>query len=349
MVFMQPLVSIIITNHNYAEFLAEAIDSALAQSGVEIEVIVVDDGSTDESAGIIAGYGDTIHSVSQSNGGHCAASNTGFLHSRGNVVMFLDADDYLLPGAALALASALDTDPKASKAQGYLAVIDRDGLASGQRIPRKLSPSGYYRDKTLLWGKHSFRHTFTSGSAWPRWFLNEVMPLPESRLLGTDSCLNEVSTLFGRTISLDMAVAAYRVHGRNIGPASLTFSANSIHQRLALLEAKHQYFAEWANKHGHALSSDASFRRARNWRFSLLAYSAALLDGVSPASSSTEFLLSPLRTGQTHFARAVFLSLMFCVIRCLPRRPALALARSLLQLPRPETDDPTLATDRRII
>ena len=346
---MQPLVSIIITNHNYAEYLAEAIDSALTQSGVNSEVIVVDDGSTDGSAEVIAGYGDAIQSVSQSNGGHCAASNTGFLRSRGEVVIFLDADDYLLPGAALALASALNSDPEASKAQGYLTVIDRNGQASGRRIPRRLSPSGFYRDKTLHWGKHLFRHTFTSGSAWPRWFLSEVMPLPESRLLGTDSCLNEVSTLFGRTISLDMAVAAYRVHGRNIGPASLTFSASSIRQRLAMLEAKHQYFAEWANKHGYALSSDASFRRARNWRFSLLAYSAALLEGIPPESRGAEFLLSPLRTGQTHFTRAIFLSFMFCVIRCLPRRPALALARRLLRLPKPESDNPTLATDRRII
>jgi hypothetical protein len=158
-----------------------------------------------------------------------------------------------------------------------------------------------------------------------------------------------VSTLFGRTISLDMAVAAYRVHGRNIGPAGLTFSAKSIRQRLALLEAKHQYFAEWANKRGHTLSSDASFRHARNWRFSLLAYSVALLEGVSPASRGVKFLLSPWRTGQTHFTRALFLSFMFCVIRCLPRRPALAVARRLLRLPRPESDNPTLAADRRII
>ncbi len=346
---MQPLVSIIITNHNYAEYLAEAIDSALAQSGVTTEVIVVDDGSTDGSAEVIAGYGDAVQSIFQPNKGQCAASNAGFVRSNGDVIMFLDADDYLQPGAVRELASALYREPRASKAQGYLTVIDRNGQASGHRIPRKLSPSGHYQNETLRWGKNLFRHTFTSGSAWPRWFLNEVMPLPESRLLGTDSCLNEVSTLFGRTISIDKAIAAYRVHGRNIGPASLAFNTKSIRQRLELLEAKHQYFAAWASKRGHTLPSDAAFRRARNWRFSLLAYSVALLEGIPPASSGTEFLLSPLRTGHTHPARAVFLSFMFCVVRCLPRKQALTVARRLLELPDPGLANPTLATDRRII
>jgi len=66
------LVSIIITNYNYGQFLAQAIESALAQTYPQIEVIVIDDGSTDHSAGIIASFGERIFAVFKANGGQCS-------------------------------------------------------------------------------------------------------------------------------------------------------------------------------------------------------------------------------------------------------------------------------------
>ena len=94
-----PLVSIIISSYNYARFLPEAIDSALNQSYPNTEVIVVDDGSTDGSPGILAGYSDRIHAILKENGGQASALNAGFQASRGSVVLFVDSDDRLLPGA----------------------------------------------------------------------------------------------------------------------------------------------------------------------------------------------------------------------------------------------------------
>src|SRR5687768_5094018 len=100
-----PLVSIIIDNFNYGRFLAEAIDSALAQTHGETEVIVVDDGSTDDSRAIIARYGERVRSVLKENGGQASALNAGYRISRGEVVLFLDSDDVLFPGA---LANAVE-------------------------------------------------------------------------------------------------------------------------------------------------------------------------------------------------------------------------------------------------
>src|SRR4051812_9049768 len=91
--------SIIIDNYNYGAFLSAAIKSALQQEYPECEVIVVDDGSTDDSREIIATYRDRITAVLKENGGQASAFNAGFRASRGDVVIFLDADDMLVPTA----------------------------------------------------------------------------------------------------------------------------------------------------------------------------------------------------------------------------------------------------------
>jgi glycosyltransferase involved in cell wall biosynthesis len=92
-----PLVSVIIPNYNYARYLPQAIESALAQSYAPVEVIVVDDGSQDDSLEVLKGYGSRIRWVTQSNQGVAAARNHGALLSQGSFLAFLDADDYWLP------------------------------------------------------------------------------------------------------------------------------------------------------------------------------------------------------------------------------------------------------------
>ena len=92
-----PKVSILINNYNYGRFLAEAIDSALAQTYKNLEVIVVDDGSTDNSREIIASYSDRIVPVLKENGGQASAFNAGFERARSDWIAFLDSDDIFFP------------------------------------------------------------------------------------------------------------------------------------------------------------------------------------------------------------------------------------------------------------
>jgi hypothetical protein len=127
------LVSIIVNNYNYARYLADAIDSALAQTWHPLEVIVVDDGSTDDSWAVIERYGDRVRAIRQPNGGQGAAYNAGFAASRGEWVLFLDSDDVLDCGA-LTRMLALATDPVV-KVQGYLRRIDADGQPLGGAVP----------------------------------------------------------------------------------------------------------------------------------------------------------------------------------------------------------------------
>ena len=93
----RPLVSAIIPVFNGAQYLAKAIDSVLAQTYSPIEVIAIDDGSTDESPEILAGYGDKICCIRQVNRGVGAARNRGILAARGEYVAFLDQDDWWYP------------------------------------------------------------------------------------------------------------------------------------------------------------------------------------------------------------------------------------------------------------
>lgn len=94
---MKRLVSVIIPCYNAEKWIAEAIDSCLAQTYPRVEVVVVDDGSTDRSMEIIAGYGDKVISRTGPNMGGNHARNLGFGLSSGDYIQYLDADDYLLP------------------------------------------------------------------------------------------------------------------------------------------------------------------------------------------------------------------------------------------------------------
>jgi glycosyltransferase involved in cell wall biosynthesis len=92
----EPLVSILINNYNYGRYLGDAIESALNQTYRHAEVIVVDDGSTDDSRDVIASFGSRVISVLKANGGQGSAFNAGFAASRGNIICFLDSDDWFL-------------------------------------------------------------------------------------------------------------------------------------------------------------------------------------------------------------------------------------------------------------
>jgi glycosyltransferase involved in cell wall biosynthesis len=92
-----PRVSVVIPTYNCGQFVCAAIDSALAQSCGPLEVIVVDDGSTDETPGILNRYGARVTVVRQKNAGVSSARNTGIQHARGELVAFLDADDLWHP------------------------------------------------------------------------------------------------------------------------------------------------------------------------------------------------------------------------------------------------------------
>jgi glycosyltransferase involved in cell wall biosynthesis len=124
-----PSVSVVITCYNQARFLSEAIDSVLAQSYPHFEIIVVDDGSQDDPGRVASRY-QKVRFISQNNQGVSAARNAGLHESAGTYIVFLDADDRLLPTALEVGVRSHQGNPSAAFVYGQYRSIDVDGAPS---------------------------------------------------------------------------------------------------------------------------------------------------------------------------------------------------------------------------
>jgi glycosyltransferase involved in cell wall biosynthesis len=105
-------VTVLITTYNYGQFIEQAIDSVLSQDFPQdqMQILVIDDGSTDDTAAHLKKYGSRVEYFYQPNGGQASALNLGFAKTRGEIVALLDADDFFLPGKLAAVAHAFASD-----------------------------------------------------------------------------------------------------------------------------------------------------------------------------------------------------------------------------------------------
>jgi glycosyltransferase involved in cell wall biosynthesis len=208
-------VSIVIDNYNYERFLGDAIASALDQTHPDVEVIVVDDGSTDGSRDVIAGFAGRITPVLQENRGQGGAFNAGFAAASGEVVLFLDADDLLLRDAAAA-AAAHGADHQVSQVHWRLLDMDAAGVASDETTPGDALADGDVLDDLLNDGPLSWSSPPTSGNAWPRRYLEKVMPIPEAEFrIAADAYLVALAPLYGRVRGVERVLGYYRRHETN--------------------------------------------------------------------------------------------------------------------------------------
>jgi glycosyltransferase involved in cell wall biosynthesis len=211
-----PLVSIVVNNYNYGHFLAVAIQSALNQTYHQIEVIVVDDGSTDDSRDVIRRFGQRVTSILKENEGQASTFNAGFEASHGECVVFLDADDLLLPDA-VSTAVGLLRDNHVVKVHWNLWEIDDLGRRTG-KLHKKSLVEGDLRDEFIQSGPISLTQSPTSGNAWARWFLEKVMPLPEHEdKHGADGFLKKLCPIFGEIRRTLQPLGCYRIHSASYG------------------------------------------------------------------------------------------------------------------------------------
>ncbi len=134
------LATVVIPCRNQARFLSDAIESALRQTWPAVEVIVVDDGSTDDTASVVSRYAAVRH-LTQTNQGTAVARNAGLAASRGEFVLFLDADDRLLPHAVTTGIDWLRDHPDRAYVTGHVRLIRQDGADAG--IPQQEHADGY--------------------------------------------------------------------------------------------------------------------------------------------------------------------------------------------------------------
>ena len=211
-----PLVSVVIPTYNHAYFLKQAIDSVLNQDYPNIELIVLDDGSTDKTIEILEKYENQFYWETQINIGQSATLNKGWNKSKGDILAYLSADDLLLPGAISRSVDCLIKNPEA-----VLCYCDFNLIDPNSRIVRRVSAPEYdYMEMVTKFicapsaGAFFWRTSFLKTGGWN---IN-IHRFPDF------DCWLRLG-LQGKFIRIPDALAAFRVHD-----GSQSFSETPIHR-----------------------------------------------------------------------------------------------------------------------
>jgi len=248
----EPAITVLIDTYNYGRFIEEAIESVLSQDFQmdHVQVLVVDDGSTDDTPERIRKYGSRIEYFCKPNGGQASALNAGFDRARGEIVILLDADDYFLPGKLRCVVEKFQSHPEAGMVYHAFRELHAD---TGKILePVFVSVSGFLPEdvrKMVTFGAYP-----TSCLAFRRKVAERVLPIPESLRLQADGYLALLAVLLAPVVAVSEALSVYRVHGRNLfyaddnqGTAEQKQRRVDSHQKL-MNELK-----SWATRHQHEL------------------------------------------------------------------------------------------------
>ncbi|MGH1487984.1 MAG: glycosyltransferase family 2 protein [Acidimicrobiales bacterium] len=214
-----PVATVVITNYNYDRFLAVAVTSALDQT-VPCQVVVVDDGSTDESISVLdelASLFPQLLIVRNSNGGQASAMNAGWDRTSTPYVLFLDADDRLVPEAVETVVSRFEADPQVDRCLFRLQWIDARGmyLAGSFPDPGQALPDGDLRRRVLK-NPDDIPWQPTSGNAFRCSALTRFMPIPVAPYrISADHYLSNLTALTGEVAAIETTLGEYRIHGEN--------------------------------------------------------------------------------------------------------------------------------------
>jgi len=234
--------SVLIDNYNQGRFLRQAVDSALAEN--PLEVVVVDDGSTDDSLAILQDYGTRIRVVTKSNGGQSSAFNAGFVECRGEVVCLLDADDWFYPGKLASIRKVFEQYPELGWCAHALEQVDS---ASGRVL--RLDPGGQQegvRDVrgAICGGRLPIVLPATSGLCYRRELLTRMLPMP--LLSHADDYLKFVSCGLEPGYYLEKPLGALRLHDAN---AWTNRTDNLLHKAANFRKTALGIYERWPHLH----------------------------------------------------------------------------------------------------
>ena len=209
-----PFFTVLIDSYNYGHYVEEAVSSVLAQDfpREEREILVVDDGSTDDTAARLRRFGNAICYLRKPNGGQASAFNYGFEHARGEVVALLDADDVWLPEKLGRVYEAFERNPDAGMVYHRLywwdganeAAADRYFIDVSGRVPES-------RRKLLQYPMAS-----TSCLAFRRAALERLLPVPEALRSQADAYLTALIIFVAPVAAVGEYLGRYRLHGSNL-------------------------------------------------------------------------------------------------------------------------------------
>jgi len=254
-----PFFTVLIDTYNYGEYIEEAVSSALAQDFPveQREILVVDDGSTDDTQERLRKFGEAIHYLRKPNGGQASAFNMGFAHARGEVIALLDADDVWLPGKLRRVHEEFERYPAAGMV--YHRVHLWSGASDISEDTYFIPVSGRVTEsrRSLL----QYPMVGTSCLAFRREALDKLLPMPESLRFQADAYLTALVIFVAPVAAVPVFLGKYRVHGTNLFQGSAErVSRGQIERRMATREALLGEIRNWLQRHGE--NTDAPDIRA---------------------------------------------------------------------------------------
>jgi glycosyltransferase involved in cell wall biosynthesis len=212
-----PLVSVVVDTYNHEAFIAEAITSVLEQEYQlgAVEVVVVDDGSRDGTAKQLSAFIDRVRIVRKENGGQASALNLGVSLARGEIIAFLDGDDWWHPRKLWAVVDYLLQNPAVGMVGHGIVEVAADGSK------RTLVPGGLTRfDLKSESGPAIFKRVTcflgTSRLTCRRSVLERLLPIPEALVIEADEYLFTLGGAVAEVAVLDEPLCYYRLHGQNL-------------------------------------------------------------------------------------------------------------------------------------
>jgi glycosyltransferase involved in cell wall biosynthesis len=215
MIADQPLVTALINTYNYGRYLPLAINSVLNQTYPHIEIIVVDDGSTDHTADILAQYASRVRAIRTENGGQGHAFNIGIAAARGDLLMLLDADDMWLPDKVDRMVEFAGSRPNAGMLYHRYQNIDTSGRNVGDPQPFPLI-DGNYRSKYLRSGG-TWWSPIASVLTLRTEHIRRALPFPTYAVReGADTIVTDYCALTTEIASSPEALTLRVLHGSNL-------------------------------------------------------------------------------------------------------------------------------------
>ncbi|HEX6980383.1 MAG TPA: glycosyltransferase family A protein [Alphaproteobacteria bacterium] len=230
----RPLVTVLVCNHNYERYVAAAIDSVLAQTYRPVEVLVIDDGSTDGSRRLLAGYRDRVRIILKANGGQASAVNLGFRESRGEYICFLDADDLFRPDKVARVVEVFERNPDVGWVYHELDYVDSDGkplplasLPDPANVRAVMTRRARYRETSFLdlrsYYAAGHRSPYTcpafSALSFRRTTLAAILPMPEDIARASDEFPKIAAVALFPGVHVAVSLAEQRIHPANAATA----------------------------------------------------------------------------------------------------------------------------------
>ncbi|HTQ62329.1 MAG TPA: glycosyltransferase [Candidatus Solibacter sp.] len=211
---MKPLITALIDTYNHERYIEQAIESVLAQDfpAEQMEVLVVDDGSSDHTAERVRKYGSRVQYFLKQNGGQGSAVNFGVQKAHGEFIILLDADDYWLPEKVRRVVERFEANPEVGMIHHRMRELDaRTGeLRDGHFLP--LSGNLAATTEKIL----TFQPTSMSSLAFRKATLEKVLPIPEAVTIQADGYIQALAVFLAPVVAIDEPLAMYRYHGSNL-------------------------------------------------------------------------------------------------------------------------------------